>query len=221
MQASDIINLNELRDQILLLGGAAEAAIARATRSLMERDFELAEAVIAEDDEIDRLENQIDEQCTNILIHGHRFTDSDLRFVLAVSRTAPIIERIADHAVNIAKHTLRLADEPQLKAYIDLPDLAGVAQEMLLGCLDALTRSNCDLARRIIRKDDRADELFHQIYDELIGIMEGNPRTVRPAVELLFVIKHLERIADYATNICEMVIYMAEGRVIKHTPEAQ
>jgi phosphate transport system protein len=220
MSASETINLNLLRDQILLLGGAAEAAIARATRALIERDSELAETVIVEDDEIDLLENDIDRQCTDILIRGQG-DEADLRFVIAISRTAPIIERIADHAVNIAKHALALINEPQLRSYIDLPDLAGVAQEMLLGCLDALTRSNCELARQIIRKDDRADELFHKIYDELIKIMEQRPRTVRPAVELLFVIKHLERIADYATNICEMVIYMVEGRVIKHTPEAQ
>jgi phosphate transport system protein len=213
-------NLELLRDRILLMGGAAEAAIARATRALIDRDIELAEAVIVEDDEIDLLENQIDQDCSEFLVSS-RLEDQDFRFVLAVLRTAPIIERIADHAVNIAKHALALADEPQLKAYIDLPDLASVAQEMLIGCLDALTQQDCELAHQMIRQDDRADELFHKIYDHLIEIMEKEPKTVRPAVELLFVIKHLERIADYATNICEMVIFMVEGRVIKHTPEAQ
>jgi len=218
-QASDV-NMNLLRDEILLLGGAAETAIARATRALIERDSELAEAVIIEDDEIDRMENEIDKHCTSILMQG-QFPPMDLRFVITVSRTAPIIERIADHAVNIAKHALVLTGEPQLKSYIELPDLAGIAQEMLIDGLDALTRYDCELARQTIRKDDRADDLYHRIYDDLIGMMEREPKTVRRAVELLFVIKHLERIADYATNICEMVIYMVEGRVIKHTPEAQ
>jgi len=114
-----------------------------------------------------------------------------------------------------------LAGEPQLKFYIELPELASIAQEMLLSGLDALTRYDCVMARATIHKDDCADELFHRIYDHLVETMEREPKTVRRAVELLFVIKHLERIADYATNICEMVIYMVEGRVIKHTPEAK
>src|SRR5439155_22641557 len=157
----------------------------------IDRDCELAETVIAEDDEIDRLENQIDQHCTSILMQG-QFEAMDLRFVVTVSRTAPIIERIADHAVNIAKHALVLIGEPQLKSYIELPDLAGVAQGMLIDGLDALTRYNCELAHQTIRKDDRADELYHRIYDDLIEMMESDPKTVRRAVELLFVIKHLE-----------------------------
>jgi len=213
-------DLNLLRDRILLLGGAAEAAISRATRALIERDADLAESVIAEDDEIDSMENEIDQYCSDLLINNTS-ADLDLRFVISVSRAAQIIERIADHAVNIAKHALVLIDQPQLKTHIELPQLASIAQEMLLSSLDALTRSDCQLAFDTIHKDDQADELFHTIYDHLVITMEQEPKTVRRAVELLFVIKHLERIADYATNICEMVIYLVEGRLIKHTPEAK
>ncbi len=212
-------NLTLLRDRILLLGGAAEAAIARAIRALIERDSDLAIAVIEEDNEIDLLENEVDQQCTEILMTG-RYSNTDLRFVLAVSKTAPIIERVADHAVNIAKHALVLLEEPQLKPYIDLPRMAEVAQDMLLKGLDALTRQDCELALRTIREDDLVDQYYKRIYVELIEIMERDSRTVTRAVELLFVIKHLERIADYATNICEIVVYMVEGRVIKHTQEA-
>ncbi|MEW6732218.1 MAG: phosphate signaling complex protein PhoU [Acidobacteriota bacterium] len=212
-------DFNWLRDNILLLGGAAEAAIARAIRALIERDSDLAETVISEDDAIDLLENQIDQYCFDILT-GNRSATVDLRFVIAVSRAAPMIERIADHAVNIAKHVLRLIDEPTLKSYLHLSDLASIAQEMLIDGLDALTRENCELARQTIRKDDCADELYHHIYDDLVDMMERDPKTVRRAVELLFIIKHLERIADYVTNICEMVIYLVEGRLIKHTKEA-
>ena len=213
-------DLNLLRDRILLLGGAAEAAISRATRALIERDADLAESVIAEDDEIDSMENEIDQYCSDLLINNTS-ADLDLRFVISVSRAAQIIERIADHAVNIAKHALVLIDQPQLKTHIELPQLASIAQDMLLSSLDALTRSDCQLAFDTIHKDDQADELFHTIYDHLVITMEQEPKTVRRAVELLFVIKHLERIADYATNICEMVIYLVEGRLIKHTPEAK
>ncbi|MFY9227605.1 MAG: phosphate signaling complex protein PhoU [Blastocatellia bacterium] len=213
-------DLNLLRDRILLLGGAAEAAISRATRALIERDADLAESVIAEDDEIDSMENEIDQYCSDLLINNTS-VDLDLRFVISVSRAAQIIERIADHAVNIAKHALVLIDQPQLKTHIELPQLASIAQDMLLSSLDALTRSDCQLAFDTIHKDDQADELFHTIYDHLVITMEQEPKTVRRAVELLFVIKHLERIADYATNISEMVIYLVEGRLIKHTPEAK
>ncbi len=213
-------DLNLLRDRILLLGGAAEAAISRATRALIERDADLAESVIAEDDEIDSMENEIDQYCSDLLINNTS-VDLDLRFVISVSRAAQIIERIADHAVNIAKHALVLIDQPQLKTHIELPQLASIAQDMLLSSLDALTRSDCQLAFNTIHKDDQADELFHTIYDHLVITMEQEPKTVRRAVELLFVIKHLERIADYATNISEMVIYLVEGRLIKHTPEAK
>lgn len=213
-------DLNLLRDRILLLGGAAEAAISRATRALIERDADLAESVIAEDDEIDSMENEIDQYCSDLLINNTSI-DLDLRFVISVSRAAQIIERIADHAVNIAKHALVLIDQPQLKTHIELPKLASIAQDMLLSSLDALTRSDCQLAFNTIHKDDQADELFHTIYDHLVITMEQEPKTVRRAVELLFIIKHLERIADYATNICEMVIYLVEGRLIKHTPEAK
>lgn len=217
-QMSDItVELNLLRDQILLLGGEAERAISRAVHALVERDLELAEAVIVDDDDIDLLENQIDEHCTELLSVA---TAEDTRFVLAIARAATIIERVADHAVNIAKHALALIDEPQLRVYIDMPRLAEAAKEMLIGGLDALTQRDCALARQIIRKDDEADELFHRIRNELIGIMERDAKTVRRAVDLLFIAKHLERIADYATNICELVIYMVEGRVIKHTQEA-
>jgi phosphate transport system protein len=211
--------ITQLRDKILLLGGAAEDAIARAVRALIDRDGDLAASVIKEDDEIDRMENQIDQDCTDLLLKNE-YSSDDLLFVIAVSRTAPIIERIADHAVNIAKHALNIINEPQLKPYIDLPKLALVAQEMVLDSLNALTRQNCQLAHQTIRKDDQADSLYHSIHEELIEIMQRNPKTVRCVVELIFIAKHLERIADYATNICEMVIYMVEGRVIKHSPEA-
>ncbi|MCS6885394.1 MAG: phosphate signaling complex protein PhoU [Acidobacteriota bacterium] len=211
--------LDLLRDRILLLGGATEAAIARAIKALIERDADLATAVVEEDNEIDLLENQIDLECTEMLLSG-AYSEAELRFILAVYETAPIIERIADHAVNIAKHAQVLINEPQLKPYIDLPRMAEVAQEMLLSSLDALTRQDCNLALSTIREDDLVDQYYKRIYSELIGIMQTNPKTVVRAVELLFVIKHLERIADYATNICEIVVYMAEGRVIKHTKEA-
>ena len=123
--------LNLLRDKILIMGGAAENAIARALQSLVDRDPVLAEQVIRDDDRIDRLELEIDEACIDILVLQQP-TASDLRFVVGVAKTAPNIERIADHAVNIAKHSIILANEPQLKGYIDLSRMGTITQEMLV-----------------------------------------------------------------------------------------
>ncbi len=211
-------DLSRLRDKLLMLGGRAEAAIAQAIRALVERDSELAEQVIRDDDKIDQLENEVDELCIDILVLRQP-TASDLRFVIAAVKTAPAIERIADHAVNIARHVLRLNREPQLRIYFDIPKMARIVQQMLLDGLDAFT--GCDAAKALetIRHDDQADALYKRIYDELLELMTEDPTTVRRGVELLFIIKHLERIADYVTNICEQIVYMARGAVIKHHRE--
>jgi len=211
-------DLNRLRDKLLMLGGRAETAIAQAIRALVERDSELAEHVIREDDKIDQLENEVDELCIEILVLRQP-TASDLRFVIAAVKTAPAIERIADHAVNIARHVLRLNREPPLKISFDIPEMARIVQQMLLDGLDAFTSHDAAKALETIRHDDQADALYKRIYDELLHLMSEDPTTVRRGAELLFIIKHLERIADYVTNICEQIVYMARGEVIKHHRE--
>jgi phosphate transport system protein len=210
--------LNTLRDKILIMGGAAENAIARALQSIVERNSALAEQVIRDDDRIDQMELEIDEACIDLLVLQQP-TASDLRFVVGVAKTAPNIERIADHAVNIAKHALSLNNEPQPKNYVDLPRMSQIVQEMLIAGLDAFTAIDSDRAWEVIRRDDEVDALYRKIFDELQQCMMNDPSTVPRAVQLLFVIKHLERIADYVTNICELVIYMKRGAVIKHVME--
>jgi phosphate transport system protein len=210
--------LHQLRDKILLMGGATENAIAQAIQSIVERDSSLAEHVIREDDRIDQLELEIDELCIDTLVLQQP-TASDLRFVVGVAKTAPNIERIADHAVNIAKHALAINNEPQLRGYVDLPRMAGIVQEMLVAGLDAFTAVDSERAWDVIRRDDEVDVLYRAISDELQRLMMDEPSTVGRAVQLLFVAKHLERIADYVTNICELVIYMKRGAVIKHVHE--
>ena len=210
--------LHLLRDKILIMGGATENAIARAVRSIVERDSSLAQQVIRDDDRIDRLELEIDELCIDTLVLQQP-TASDLRFVVGVAKTAPNIERIADHAVNIAKHALAVNNEPQLKNYVDLPRMGGIVQEMLVAGLDAFTAVDSDRAWAVIRRDDEVDVLYRAISDDLQRLMTDEPSTVTRAVQLLFVAKHLERIADYVTNICELVVYMKRGSVIKHVFE--
>ena len=210
--------LNQLRDKILMMGGAAENAIARAIEALVERDSPLAEQVIREDDRIDQLELEIDEACIDTLVLQQPAA-SDLRFVVGVAKTAPNIERIADHAVNIAKHVLALNNEPQLKTYVDFPRMSQIVQEMLVAGLDAFTNVDPDKAWEVIRRDDEVDALHRVIMRDLTECMMRDPSSVPRAVELMFISKHLERIADYVTNICELVVYMKRGAVIKHVIE--
>ena len=209
-------NLNLLRDKLLIMGGAAEKAIMLSMRALIERDSELAERVVREDDAIDQMELEIDQMCVDVLVLKQPAA-GDLRFVVSVARTAPTVERIADHAVNIAKHALSLNNAPEIGALIDLSSMAKVVQDMLVDGLDAFTSGDPERAQTTIARDDEVDQLYDRLYDQVIDAMKRDPSTVSRGAEWLFVLKHLERIADYVTNICEQIVYMARGQVIKHT----
>ena len=208
--------MNRLRDKLLIMGGAAEKAIMLSMRALIERDFELAERVVREDDAIDQMELEIDQMCVDVLVLKQPAA-GDLRFVVSVARTAPIVERIADHAVNIAKHAISLNNEPEIGAHIDLSAIAKVVQDMLVEGLDAFTSGDPERARVTIARDDEVDELYDRLYDQVIAAMKHDLSMVSRGAEWLFVLKHLERIADYVTNICEQIVYMSRGQVIKHT----
>lgn len=209
-------DLNRLRDRLLVMGGAAEKAIMLAMRALIDRDSELAQRVVREDDAIDKMELEIDQMCVDILVLKQPAA-SDLRFVISVARTAPVVERIADHAVNIAKHALALNDEPQFELNADLSQISKVVQEMLIEGLDAFTSGDPERARATIARDDEVDSLYDQLYERVIEAMASDSSAVRRGANWLFVLKHIERIADYVTNICEQIVYMARGQIIKHT----
>jgi phosphate transport system protein len=209
-------DLDKLRDRLLVMGGAAEKAIMLSMRALIERDSELANRVIREDDAIDQMELEIDQMCVDILVLKQPAA-SDLRFVVSAARTAPQVERIGDHAVNIAKHALALNDEPQLDLQIDIHPMAKVVQDMLVDGLDAFTSGDPEKARATIGRDDQVDSLYDQLYAQVVGLMKRDPANVERGAQWLFILKHLERIADYVTNICEQIVFMARGQVIKHT----
>jgi phosphate transport system protein len=209
-------DLTRMRDKLLVMGGAAEKAIAHAARALIERESEIAERVISDDDVIDKLELEIDAMCAEAL--SFKMQDpQDLRCILSIARTAPIVERIADHTVNLAKHALILNNEPHLEIQIDISRLARIVQEMLVDGLDAFTSGDIDRAQETITRDDEVDSLFDIFYAQVISVMQRDFTNVERGAEWLFVLKHFERIADYATNICEQTVYMARGQVIKHT----
>jgi phosphate transport system protein len=208
--------LDHLRDRLLLLGGETETALQRAISALVERDSETARKVLKDDDEIDNLEVEIDRLCVDI-IALRQPAARDLRFVISVAKITPILERIADHACNIARAVIDLNDEPQLKAYVDLPRMAEHASQMLHAALDAFTTHDAAAARELIARDDEIDEIYNRIFHDLIDMMVDDSTTTRRAARLLFVAKHIERIADYVTDICELTVYMAQAEFIKHS----
>ncbi len=208
--------LDALRDRILLLGGETETALQRAMYALIERDSVAAKEVLDGDDDIDQLEVEIDRICVDVLALRQPAA-RDLRFVVSVAKITPILERIADHACNIARAAIDLNDEPQLKPYIDLPRMAQHASNMLRSALDAFTSGDAMAARAVIVRDDEIDEMYNHIFHDLINMMVADPGTTTRAARLLFVAKHIERVGDYVTDICEQTVYMTEAAVIKHS----
>jgi phosphate transport system protein len=208
--------LDVLRDRVLVLGGEAEAALVRAMYALTERDSGAAREVLAGDDAIDKLEVEIDRLCIDVLALRQPAA-RDLRFVISVAKITPILERLADHACNIARVALDLNDEPRLRSLPDLSRMAGVASSMLRAALDAFTQGDAVTARRVIERDDEIDVMYERLFRELIDLMVNEPAATPRAARLLFVAKHLERVADYVTDICELTVYMTEAAVIKHS----
>jgi phosphate transport system protein len=171
--------------------------------------------VLEQDDQIDRLEVEIDRQCIDI-IALRQPAARDLRFVISVAKMAPVLERIADHAANIARVALDLNNEPELKSVVDLKNMSEHALRMLRAALDAFTRNDAAAAREIIKSDTEINDLYNHIFHRLIELMVSEPATATRDARLLFVAKHLERIGDYVTDICELTVYMAEAAFIKH-----
>jgi phosphate transport system protein len=208
--------LNLLRDRVLLLGGEVEGALQQAMRSLVERDTDLACGVLNHDDAIDRIEVEIDRACIDI-IALRQPAARDLRFVISVAKMAPVLERIADHACNIARAAVDLNNEPELKPNLELRQMAEHASSMLRAALDAFTSNDARTARQVIQRDSQIDELYNQVFHSLIEGMVSEPGTATRNARLIFVAKHLERIGDYVTDICELTVYMAEAAFIKHS----
>ncbi len=207
--------LDTLRDRVLVLGGEAERAVRRAMHALSARDSEEAREVLADDDRIDQLEVEIDRLCIDVLALRQPAA-RDLRFVISVAKTTPILERIADHACNIARVALDLNDEPELRPYPDLARMGELAQRMLRSALDAFTSGDAAAARRIIGQDAEVNAIYERLFRDLIALMTAEPPATPRAARLLFVAKHLERVGDYVKDICELTVYMAEAAFIKH-----
>lgn len=207
--------LESVVESVLRLGGMAEQAIARTVEVLQRRDIELAKKVIEEDEAVDLLELQIDQSCVEILAR-HQLMARDLRVITTLMKVTPDLERIADLAANICNRVIELAKEPIGDMSTDIPSMGLRAQEMLRRVLDAFGQRDADGARHVIAMDDELDRKMELSYRLLISYMLENPKLISGALQLGMVAKAFERMGDQATNIAEMVVYMSEGRVIKH-----
>lgn len=207
--------LNELKEKLLRMASLAEESIALAVNSLKDRKEELAKKVFEKEDTINLLDIEIDELCMRLLALRQPMA-TDLRFITSAMKIASDLERIADQAVNIAERSLELLKLPLLKPLIDIPRMANLAQDMVKDAINAFINKNDKLARSVCERDDEMDDLNDQIFRELLTYMMQDPSTIRRAVDLILVGRHLERIADHATNIGEDVIYYVKGKTIKH-----
>jgi phosphate transport system protein len=208
--------LNEIRERLLEMGGKVELMINNAMKSLVERDSALAERTIAFDHEINRLEVEIDEKCIQVLA-TRQPAARDLRFLTLALKIVTDLERIGDQCTAVAKRAMELNREPALKPYIDLPRMAHWAGVMVKESLDAFVRGDDELAFKVCKDDQFVDDLNEQIQRELITFMMEEPETISRAIKINYISKCIERIADHATNIAEMVIFMVKGKDIRHT----
>ena len=207
--------LGHLREQLLVMGSRVEEIIGGSMRALMERDASLAERMIESDRTIDRLEVELDGQCMQILARRPPVA-SDLRFITLVLKVVTDLERMGDLAVNISERVLELTGEVPLKPYVDLPRMAIEAQSMLRDALDAFVAKDVERARQVIDRDQMVDDLYGQVFRELLTYMMENSKNVYRATRLQSIAKYLERIGDHATNLAEMVVFMVKGSDIRH-----
>jgi len=207
--------LKKLSQELLRMGGLVEEQISRSVKSLVDRDTALAENVLRSDDAINMLEIEIEDMCLKFLAL-HQPAGSDLRFITMVMKIVNDLERMGDQAVNIAEHTLDLLKQPLLKPLIDIPRMASLAQKMVKDSLDAFVNRNTQLARSVCERDDEVDNLNDQIFRELLTYMMEDSSKITRSVDLILIGRNIERVADHATNIGEDVIYLVEGKTIKH-----
>ena len=208
--------LKGLHKEVLSMGIMAQEAIYKSIEALKNRDKALAEEVINTDNKVDELELIIDERCID-LIARHQPMAGDLRFITTGMKINAELERIADLAVDIAQRVLELVNKPLLKPLIDIPKLSAIAQNMVRDSIDAFVNKDVNLAKKVVLSDSEADKLRNSVQDELINdYMAKDVKTAERAVALLLIARYLERICDHTTNIAEDVIYMVEGKVVKH-----
>ena len=207
--------LQEIKNGLIYLGALTEKAIQAAMKSLSERNSDIAHKVIEADDEIDRLDTELEERCIKVLALRQP-TAIDLRFITTAIKITGHLERIGDMAVNIAEKAILLIGEPQLKPYIDLPRMADLVTEMIKDSLDSFIRNDLCMAQKVQQTEQVIDDLNEQIFRELLTFMMEDSKSIHRALLIMQVSKNLERIADHAKGIADMVTYMVTGECVRH-----
>lgn len=202
--------LSLLREELLKMGTLVKDAVHRAVKALKEQDLELAQAVIDGDQTVDDLERDIEQRCLMLLALQQPMA-ADLRFIGTALKTITDLERMADHAADIAKTALRIGREPHIKPLVDIPRMAATVEKMLEDSLQAFVNRDADAALEVAKRDDEVDHLYGQVFRELLTYMMEDPRTIRQATSLLFAAQYLERVGDHVTNLCEWVVYLVRG----------
>jgi phosphate transport system protein len=208
--------LSDLKTKLLRMAGLAEDQIDKALTALVTRDSALARQVIERDHQVNALDVEIDEESIRLLAL-HQPAARDLRLVTTAMKIATELERISDLAENVCERAIELNEEPQLKPYIDIPLMGKMARVMVKESIDAFVKDDAVLARKVLTNDDYVDDLMEQLFRELLSYMIEDTRTITRAIRLSFIAKYLERMADHATNIAELVVYLVEGKIIRHT----
>ncbi len=212
--------LKDLKQKLLQMGLLVEAAIEKAMDALLDRNRRFAEQVIEEEETINQLEIEIDDKGHSLCALGQPMA-VDLRLVTAILKINTDLERMGDHAVNIAERALALIKEPTLDTDIRLPEMAQATLRMLTDALDAFINSNVDLARNVLQRDDEVDDYNDELYSQLATLMEQKPAITKTGINLVMVAHNLERIADLANNIAEDVIYIKQGKEVRHRVETK
>ena len=210
--------LEQLKSKLLKMASLVEAIVAKSVKSLEERNPKLTEKVGDEEDAINMLEIDIDEQCLKLLALRQPMA-GDMRFITSAMKINNDLERMGDLAVNIVNRTKIILQYPQLKPLNNIPQMAVIAQEMVRESLNALVNRDSKTAREVCKKDNRVDDLNEELFRELLTYMMQDPKNIEAAIDLILVARNIERIADHATNIAEDVIYLVEGKTIKHHVE--
>jgi phosphate transport system protein len=207
--------LELLKARLLEMGGIAEENVRVAVKGLVDRDHDLIDRVMVGDEPLNKLHIEIDNRCFTLLALYQPMA-ADLRTIVSAVKINTDLERVGDLAVNIAEAARRYATHPPVKKLIDIPRMATIAQGMLRDALDAFVRRDVELARRVLNDDDKLDALKTQIFRELLTYMLQDPHTIEPALDLILVSRHLERIGDHATNVAEDVIFIVSARDVRH-----
>jgi phosphate transport system protein len=207
--------LQQLKSRLLEMGGLAEEQVRLAVKGLVDRDRDLIEQVLTGDEPLNALHIEIDNRCFTLLAL-HQPMASDLRSIVSAVKINTDLERVGDLAINIAEAARRYAQHAPVKKLIDIPRMATIAQSMLRDALDAFVRQDTQLAQLVLNEDDTLDSLKTQIFRELLTYMLQDPTTIEPALDLILISRHLERIGDHATNIAEDVIFIVSARDVRH-----